>query len=166
MNGRVFFYTGPIYAFVQTTLWWSMIRRILLIFTARKRSLGQGNKFTGVCLSTRGVPGPVWCLVLGEGVPGAGGAWSKGGLLPGGVWRPPPDGCCCGRCASYWNAFLSEEFFLRATRMIIRSSPTGGNTSLLLQNPLMSALPFRQLCIKCEKLEWHRLRKRMVRIGK
>ena len=24
------------------------------IFTARKRSFGQGNKFTGVCLSTRG----------------------------------------------------------------------------------------------------------------
>ena len=28
-----------------------------LIFTARKRSLGQGNMFTGVCLSTGGVPG-------------------------------------------------------------------------------------------------------------
>ena len=27
------------------------------IFTARKRSLGQGNMFTGVCLSTGGVPG-------------------------------------------------------------------------------------------------------------
>ena len=34
--------------------------------TARKRSLGQGNMFTGVCLSTGGVPGP-------------GGAWSRGG---------------------------------------------------------------------------------------
>ena len=28
--------------------------RILTIITARKRSLGQGNKFTGVCLSTGG----------------------------------------------------------------------------------------------------------------
>ena len=29
------------------------------IFTARKRSLGQGNMFTGVCLSTGGVPDQV-----------------------------------------------------------------------------------------------------------
>ena len=36
------------------------------IFTALKRSLGQGNMFTGVCLSTGGVPGP----------------W-EGGLVPG-----------------------------------------------------------------------------------
>ena len=48
-----------------------------------------------------------------------GGAYSQGGLLPGGVcsqrgscswggawWRPPRDGYCCGRYASYWNAFL------------------------------------------------------------
>ena len=35
------------------------------VITARKRSLGQGNMFTGVCLST-------------------GGACSKGGLVPGG----------------------------------------------------------------------------------
>ena len=31
--------------------------------TARKRSLGQGNMFTDVCLSTGGVPGPGGCLV-------------------------------------------------------------------------------------------------------
>ena len=31
----------------------------IAIFTARKRSLGQGNKFTGVCLSTGGVPDQV-----------------------------------------------------------------------------------------------------------
>ena len=36
---------------------------IFLIFTTRKRSLGQGNMFTGVCLSTGGVSDP-------EGVPG------------------------------------------------------------------------------------------------
>ena len=29
------------------------------VITARKRSLGQGNKFTGVCLSTGGVPDQV-----------------------------------------------------------------------------------------------------------
>ena len=40
-----------------------------------------------------------------------GGTWSggplQGGLLPGGTGGdPPPDGHCCGRYASYWNAFL------------------------------------------------------------
>ena len=46
-----------------------------MIITARKRSLGQGNMFTGVCLSTGGgVPGPGGCLVPG-------GAW----------WRSPPE---------------------------------------------------------------------------
>ena len=44
-----------------------MIRDIHFIFTARKRSLGQGNMLTGVCLSTGGylVPGG-----FGLGVPG------------------------------------------------------------------------------------------------
>ena len=46
------------------------------IFTAHKRSLGQVNMFTGVSLSTGGVPAPggVWsrgCLV------GGGGDWSQ-----------------------------------------------------------------------------------------
>ena len=59
-----------------------------LIFTARKRSLGQGNMFTGVCLSREG------CLVWGVpapsggawlGVPGLGGAWSRGDAWSGGV---------------------------------------------------------------------------------
>ena len=53
------------------------------IITARKRSLGQGNMFTSVCLSTVRVPGPGGCLVLG--VPG------PGGLVLGGV--PGPGGC-------------------------------------------------------------------------
>ena len=74
-----------------------------LIITARKRSLGQGNMFTGVCLSTGGVPGP-----RGEG------AWSRG-EVPG--VDPPPDGYSCGRYASYWNAFLflmrQEKFWLK-----------------------------------------------------
>ena len=42
------------------------------LFTARKRSLGQGNMFTGVCLSTGGMHGP--------GVHGPGVC----------VWRRPP----------------------------------------------------------------------------
>ena len=32
-----------------------------------------------------------------------GGAYSGGGVPCG---DPPPDGYCCGRYASYWNAFL------------------------------------------------------------
>ena len=55
------------------------------VITARKRNLGQGNMFTGVCLSTGG------CLVWG--VPGLGDAWS-GGCLVGGV--PGPGGAWLG----------------------------------------------------------------------
>ena len=70
--------------------------------------------FTGGCLV------PVGCLVQGgawswggawsrgvwsrgEGMPGPGGSLVLGG---GAWWRPPLDGYCCGRYASYWNAFL------------------------------------------------------------
>ena len=36
-----------------------------------------------------------------------GGAWSQGVCSQGGTcWRPPRDGHCCSRYASYWNAFL------------------------------------------------------------
>ena len=46
-------------------------------------------------------------LPTGGGCLVPGGAWSRGwGLVPGGVETAPRDGCCCGRCASYWNAFL------------------------------------------------------------
>ena len=79
--------------------------------------LREGYVFTGVCDCVhRGclVQGGAWCW----GVPGPGGlvpgVWSRGGgcLVPGEVWsggawwRPPLDGYCCGRYASYWNAFL------------------------------------------------------------
>ena len=92
----------------------------------------EGYVFTGVCLSTGGAWswGGSWsrgCLVGGVhgpwgawsggarfwGVPGLrgvcsqGGAWSRGCLLlGGGLVETPPDGYCCGRYASYWNAFL------------------------------------------------------------
>ena len=51
------------------------------IITTRKRSLGQGNVFTGVCLSTG---------VCGEngGVNGERGCGEKGwGVVKGDVWR-------------------------------------------------------------------------------
>ena len=47
----------------------------------------------GTC--SRGVPPPGGCLLLRVPAP-----W--------GVWRPPHDGYCCGRYASYWNAFLFD----------------------------------------------------------
>ena len=89
--------------------------------------LGQGYIFTGIYDSVRGgawsggggllrgVPGPRGYLVP-EGVPAPVGSHPRGGQLlgegegvpgPGGAWwRPPRDGYCCGRYASYWNAFL------------------------------------------------------------
>ena len=69
-----------------------------LLFTARKRSLGQGNIFIGVCQEFCSQGG---CLLQGVC------------LLPGGVSAPggclvetPPDGYCGRWYASYWNAFL------------------------------------------------------------
>ena len=77
----------------------------------------------------RGSPGPhprrklrglAWGVVS-RPIPGGGllqgGLLLGGCLLPGGcvcsqggVWRPPCDGYCCGRYASYWNAFLLNLF--------------------------------------------------------
>ena len=69
-----------------------------------------------VILFTGGVKGPRGCMVPG------GGAWSRvevhgpGGclVLGGPSGGPPPrDGYCCGRYASYWNAFLFLAKFKR-----------------------------------------------------
>ena len=53
------------------------------------------------------------CLAAGgawSGGSALGGAWSEGGLLRGGGGSSPggdpPDGYCCGRYASYWNALF------------------------------------------------------------
>ena len=63
------------------------------IIIARKRGLGQGNMFTGVCLSTRG------------------GAWS-GGLVPGGCLVPgvpgPGGGYLLPRGALSWGGICSR----------------------------------------------------------
>ena len=84
---------------------------------------------------SRGVPGPGACLLRGgvcsggvwvsapegglfpRGVPGPRGVSGPGGcLLPGGAWwRPCQDGHCCGRYASYWNAFLFIIYILEMT---------------------------------------------------
>ena len=52
-----------------------------------------------------------------RGGPGPGGICSSGCLVwgqvpaPEGETLPPPDGYCCGRYASYWNAFLVKSMF-------------------------------------------------------
>ena len=102
------------------------------IIIARKRSLGQGNVFTPVCLLTgwRMMSFPVWrpgpmfilgvydvtsCLVVWPHVPPGGegflcqeGVSVKRGLCQEGVsvMNPPPYVVVSGRYASYWNAFL------------------------------------------------------------
>ena len=81
-----------------------------------------------ICLQACVCPqGAAWsrgCMV--PGVHGPGGARSQGVHGPrGGIWSqeggclvetPSPDGHCCGRYASYWNAFLFWHFFLKTAR--------------------------------------------------
>ena len=87
-----------------------------------KRLLPPANEVWGkviclqVCVCPRG--GGVWSRegAWFWGRSGPGGAWSLGGVWSGGrgVWsgrglclvETPPNGYCCGRYASYWNAFL------------------------------------------------------------
>ena len=82
-------------------------------FYRPQTKLRQGYVFTGVCDSVNSgvVPGPRGVLgpggVPGPGVPGPGG---MGACTPGVPGGDPPDGYCCGRYASYWNAFLFTLF--------------------------------------------------------
>ena len=84
------------------------------IFTARKGSLRRlGYVFTRVCLSRGGQSAPGGhCLLQ------VGGACSRGVSAPRGVCsgvggvETPRDGYCCGRYASYWNAFLFIYLFI------------------------------------------------------
>ena len=75
-----------------------------LFVTARKRTLGQGNIFRSVCQE--------FCPQWGEVCLSA--CWDT---TPG-TWQAPPQSRACweirstsGRYASYWNAFLYQEYF-------------------------------------------------------
>ena len=85
---------------------------------SRPRPRGRLGSLAG------GYPGPHW----GGGVPGPG---------PGSVSRPRPgggvsqhalkqtspvDGYCCGRYASYWNAFLLINSFISASLLLGRNT--------------------------------------------
>ena len=79
----------------------------------------KGNVFTGVCDSVN-----------------RGGAWSRGSLVPEGGWclipgrglvETPPDGYCCGRYASYWNAFLFY-FIVAAVFQLCRTNHDQNST--------------------------------------
>ena len=108
-----------------------------VVFTARKRSCGKVMflqvsviLFTGGYLVPGGVPGP-------RGVSAPRGAWYGGCLLLGGAWSgeclvdSPPDGYCCGRYRSYWNAFLfrlwfSAEWHMQSVVKSNKPGPRGG----------------------------------------
>ena len=86
----------------------------------------------GVCAIPAGIAGGIPAhLAAGVCVCYPSMPCSRGGLLPGrcllpggvpawgGVWRPPgADGYCCGRYASYWNAFLFNRKFWRHPKCI------------------------------------------------
>ena len=87
------------------------------IITARKRSLGQGNIFIGMCQEfcsqeggvwSRGVSGPGGCLLHGGSAPGgllpglsAPGMSALGVSAPGGVCSQ--GGVCSGGCVCSWG---------------------------------------------------------------
>ena len=90
---------GDIGIYIMPTLSFSVFNNV--IFTARKRSLGQGNIFTPVCHSVHrggggiqaciagGIPACLavgWSALRGRGVC----SWGGGGLLPEGAWWRPP----------------------------------------------------------------------------
>ena len=76
-----------------------------MIFCYHPQRSCEGYVFTGICLSTGG---PLGGSAPGGPGPGGGGAWSGGVGIPACTEADPPgkDGYCCGRYASYWNAFL------------------------------------------------------------
>ena len=61
-----------------------------------------------------GVSAPGGCLLLRVSAPGGVCLGGVGGGVPGGAPSPSPDGYCCRRYASYWNAFLFV-FFLKGS---------------------------------------------------
>ena len=91
----------------STLEFWGKVIFSGYIFTGVCDSVHRGVSAPGGCLLPGG-SAPGWCLLLGVAAPGGRVCcWGVPGPGGGAWWRPsPPDGCCCGRYASYWNAFL------------------------------------------------------------
>ena len=109
------------------------ISNIFGIFTARKRSLGQGYMFTGVCLSTGG-----GCLV--GGMPGPGGllwgdACSGGMPAPRGPARG--GGACSQGCLLWWGG---------APRGCLMETPPGWPLLRAVRIPLECILVIKRNC--------------------
>ena len=75
------------------------------IFTARKRSFGQGNSFRSVCHSVLGDLCMMSFLVWPH-VPSGGSLFGRGVSVRKTPWEQTPHAVESGRYASYWNAFL------------------------------------------------------------
>ena len=114
--------------------------KVMFLHLSVSHSVHRGGCLVqGVCCWGKGVPGirgvsGPWGGVPGPGVSGPGrvpdpgggllpGVPGPGGLLPGGclVVDPPWDAYCCGRYASYWNAFLFGHCIQRAPINIINT---------------------------------------------
>ena len=92
----------------------------VILLTGRGCLLGGGGYLV------RGVPAPGCVSGLGgQGVSGRG-VLAPGRSGPGGVpGGDPPDGYCCGRYASYWNAFLFCNFFAENRLKMKEFGPLG-----------------------------------------
>ena len=100
-----------------------------------------------MCLSGGKGPGP-------GGVPGPGVPAPRGCLVPGGclVETPPRrDGYCCGRYASYWNAFLFlfliSLLFLLTNQMKIYISVSPNEWSLTILRKILATIFYNILLI-------------------
>ena len=94
--------------------------RMLLVATGRKRSSGQGNVFTGVCLSTGGGSAQ-WGMPRERGVC-LGGSVQGGGLHPGMGGLHPGRGVCIqgGGSASREGGSASREGTSASRKVCIR----------------------------------------------
>ena len=104
-----------------------MLKYSTCVFAARKRSLGQGNMFIGVCVSvhrgrgawSREVPGPGGvCLLRGM----VGGAWSWGQPAPGGMPGPRGGACSQGGACS-WRVWSQGGAWWRSPQEVPGGDP-------------------------------------------
>ena len=132
-----------------------------------KRSLGQDNVFTGVCLSTRGIGFPA-CVTghMTRGVCIQGGSTFRRGLPPGGLplgWEV----CIGGGAASRGGGILRDTVNKWAVRILLQCIllysigsfiSTDGHVShdidleCVLKIWIQSTYPYENGCSKC----WHK----------